>query len=147
MSARPLTAPRRRTRRAAAAVEFALTLPFMLSVALGIIELSLLQSRMYVISRAARDACRVGSGVLEGTVPTGDLIEAAAVSHARFVLDTAGVDCHTGCDIRADWFEQDGWRMLRVDVGVPYTPFTGLLPMIPATTTGEFVMLTQQQVF
>ncbi len=137
----------RRRRGGVAAIEFALTLPVMLLVLMGIVELSLLQSRMYTISRAARDACRIGSGVIEGVDPTGDDIEAAAVDHAQFVLDTAGIDCGGGCTLTADWFEDadTGWMFLRVFVGVPYEPFTGLLPQLADATRSEFVMLTQQQ--
>lgn len=136
-----------KTRRGVAAIEFALTLPFMLLILMGIVELSLLQSRMYVISRAARDGCRIGSGVIEGADADGSQIKAAAVAHAQEVLDNANVNCGAGCDVTAMWYEQAGWMMLKVQVGVPYDPFTGLLPMIPAITRGEFVMLTQQQIF
>ena len=136
-----------RQRRGAAAVEFALTLPFLLAVLMGIVEMSLLQSRMYVINRAARDGCRVGAGVLEGGSPDGTQIRAAANVAAQQVLDDAGVTCGSvGCDIQSTWFLQDGWMMLRVEVGVPYQPFTNLLPMIPIMTRGQFVTLTQQQV-
>lgn len=135
-----------RARRGVAAIEFALTLPFMLAITLGIVELSILQTRMYLISRAARDACRIGSGVIEGYGANGDQIEAAAIAHARDVLANGGVGCgSSGCDITAEWFEDSGWKMLRVNVGVPYQPFTGVLPMIPTITTGTFVMVTQQQ--
>lgn len=146
---KPIRTPRTAsTRRGVAAIEFALTLPFMLLVALGIIELSLLQSRMYLLSRAARDGCRIGSGVIEGPGADGSEIKAAALAHAQQVLDNAGVACGSdGCELSADWYEDEGWMMLRVQVGVPYTPFTGLLPMIPTVTTGQFTMLTQQQIF
>lgn len=137
----------RTARRGVAAIEFALTLPFMLLILMGIVELSLLQSRMYVISRAARDACRIGSGVLEGPDPDGDDIKAAAIAHAQEVLANASVDCGGGCDVSAVWYDEGGWMMLKVQVGVPYTPYTGLLPMIPNITRGEFTMLTQQQLF
>lgn len=135
-----------RNRRGVAAIEFALTLPFMLLVTLGIVELSILQTRMYLISRAARDACRIGSGVIEGVDADGSQITAEATAHARDVLTNGGISCGSaGCDIDATWYEADGWMMLRVEVGVPYSPFTGLMPMIPSVTTGQFVMLTQQQ--
>ncbi len=137
----------RAPRRAAAAVEFALTLPFLLLVVMGIIELSLLMHRAHQITRVARDACRIGSGVLEGVEPTGDDIEAAAIDHASFALETLGVDCGSGCDVDATWYEEEGWMLLRVEVDVPYEPFTGLLPFLPETTHCGFVMLTQQQIF
>ncbi len=136
-----------RRRRGAAAVEFALTLPFLLLVVMGIIELSLLMHRAHQITRVARDACRIGSGVLEGVAPTGDEIEAAAIDHAEFALETLGVDCGAGCTIDATWYEDEGWMLLRVEVDVPYDPFTGLLPFLPDSTHCGFVMLTQQQIF
>lgn len=137
----------RRDRSGVAAIEFALTLPFLFAVLLGIVELSLLQSRTYVVSRAARDACRIGSGVLEGPDADGSEIKAAAIEHAEFVLATAGVDCSSGCEFDATWEESDGWMMLTMQVGVPYDPFTGFLPMIPGVVRSEFHMLTQQQEF
>lgn len=135
-----------RNRRGVAAIEFALTLPFLLLVIMGIVELSILQTRMYLITRAARDACRIGSGVIEGVDADGTQITAAANLHAQEVLTNGGVTCGSaGCDINSVWYEADGWMMLRVEVGVPYAPFTGLMPMIPDVTRGQFVMLTQQQ--
>ena len=136
-----------RRKRGAAAVEFALTLPFLLMVVMGIIELSLLMHRAHMVTRVARDACRIGSGVIEGVDPTGDDIEAAAIDHAEFALETLGVDCGSGCEVDAEWYEDDGWMLLRVHVDVPYEPFTGLMPMLPESTHCGFVMLTQQQVF
>ena len=148
MTTRPLHAVCAPSRRGNAAVEFALTLVVLLAVLLGIVELSLLMSRTYKVSRAARDACRIGSGVIEGVNPTGDQIEQAAEEHAAFVLDAAGIDCGGACSITGDWYENpDGWMVLRVRVDVPYEAFTGLLPMLPPYTRGEFTMLTQQQNF
>lgn len=133
-------------RRGASVVEFALTLPVMLLVVMGIVELSLLMHRVHMVTRAARDACRLGSGVIEGTAPTGDVIEAAAEAQALDILAAQAVDCGGGCDVDATWFENDGWMLLRVDLQVPYEPFSGLLPMLPDSTRGTFTMLTQQQV-
>lgn len=147
MTPHHLGTPSTRGRRASAAVEFTLTVVILLAVFLGIVELSLLMSRTYKVSRAARDACRTASGVIEGVDPTGDEIEAVAVDHARFVLDAAGITCAEGCEVQAEWFERDGWMMVRVVVDVPYDPFTSLLPVLPLTTHGEFTMLTQQQIF
>jgi len=128
-------------------VEFALTLPFLLFVVMGIIELSLLMHRAHQITRIARDSCRIGSGVLEGVEPTGDEIEAAAIEHAEFALQTLEVDCGSGCDVEATWYESEGWMLLRVEVDVPYEPYTNMLPFLPDSTHCGFVMLTQQQIF
>ena len=74
-------------------------------------------------------------------------IEAAAIEHGEFALETLGVDCGSGCDVDATWYEENGWMLLRVEVDVPYEPFTGLLPLLPESTHCGFVMLTQQQIF
>ena len=137
-----------RRRRGVGALEFALTMPSLLLVILGIVELSLLMHRHDVVTRCARRAARMASGVLEGVEPTGDEVEEAAVDHATFALDAAGVSCGAGCMVDAEWFEDDeGWWMVAVDVEVPYQPFTQLFPILPDATRGHFVMLTQQQVF
>ncbi len=138
----------RRDRRGIAAVEFALTVGVLLAVLLGIVELSMLMARQYVVSRAARDACRVGSGVLEGANPTGDQITAAADAHAKFALDSAGVPCTAdNCTVTSTWYDSDGWYVLKVVVAVDYKPLTGQLPMIPNETRSQFIMLTQQQIW
>jgi hypothetical protein len=136
----------RRRRRGSGALEFALTLPFLLAVLLGIVELSMLMHRHYVISRSARDACRVASGVVEGMEPTGALIEAAALDHARFALQSADLDCDLlRCELLADWHDEDGRMLLTVEVSVPYTPVTRLFPLVPDETRRRFTMLTRQQ--
>lgn len=139
----------RRMRRGAAVVEFALTLPFLVYVMVSIVELGLLMHRGRVVARAARDGCRIGAPISEGPNPTGDLIIAAAEEHARFLLTASGVDCTipSQCIARGRWHEVDGWHVLTLDVLVPYTPFTRLVPWLPTETAATFTMLTQQQVF
>lgn len=137
---------RRSSRRGVGALEFAFTLPILLLVMLGIVEMSLLMHRMHVVTRAARDGCRTGAGVFEGPNPTGDLISAAAVEQSLLSLQAAGVDCNAvTCDVDTLWFERDGWWLLRVDVGVSYAPLTGWLDLVPQMTRSDFVMLTRQQ--
>lgn len=136
-----------RARRGVAALEFALTVPFLLMVVLGVTELSMLIHRTHLMSRAALDACRTGASIIEGLDPTGDEIEAVALGEARFALQAGGVECADGCVITADWHNvRDEWMMLTVTVDVPYDGVTGFLPMIPHTTHGEFTMITQQQI-
>lgn len=133
-------------RRGVAAIEFALTLPFLLAVVLGVTEFSLLLHRTHIMSRAALDACRTGASVLEGVNPTGDQIEAAATSEARFALTAAGVVCGADCVIGADWHRVNRkWMMLTVTIDVPFEGVTGLVPALPSTTHGQFTMITQQQ--
>lgn len=136
-------------RRGAAAAEFALSASVLFAVLVGIVEMSLLVSRTYTVTRAARDGCRIAAGVIEGVDPTGDEIEDTAVDQARFVLQTAGIECieADGCEVEASWAEHDGWMMVTVEIDVPYQPFTELLPMLPHSTHGEFTMVTQQQIW
>ena len=128
-----------------AALEFALTMPILLLVLVGIVELSLLMHRVNVVSRVARDASRVGSMVIEGMNPTGDQTEAAAIAHARFALQAAGVDCTGGCEVQAEWFELEEWHLLRVAIDAPYDPVMGAFPLVPDSVHGAFVSMTQQQ--
>lgn len=136
-----------RPRRGVAAIEFALTVGFLLLVVAGIVELSLLIRQSHLVARAARDAARTGAGVSEGQEPTGELIEAAAVEHATFALQAAGLPCGADCELVAEWFAHptEDWMLLRVHVGVPYHPVMTLLPGLPDMTRSDFVALTQQQ--
>jgi hypothetical protein len=139
--------PQPRRRRGVAAIEFALTLPLLLLIAFSIAELGLLMHRNQQVSRAARDACRIGSGVVEGVAPTGDLIRASAEEAARFSLRTFDIPCDDArtCRIATRWFEQDGWMMLGVRVSVGYDPLTNLTPFAPRFVQHQFIMLTRQQ--
>ena len=136
---------RHRLRRGVGALEFALTTPVLLFVVLGVVELGLLMHEQHVVRGVARDAARLASGVMEGPEPTGALIEDAAIAHARFALAEVGQPCTSGCRFVARWQERDGFMMIRVEVGVPHTPFTGFLPGLPDTADGAFTLVTQQQ--
>lgn len=136
----------RSARRGVAAIEFGLTLPFLLFVVLGVVELGALMHRAHVMSRVALDACRTASSVIEGIEPTGDQIEDAAIVEARFALQAAGVDCQGQCMVTADWHRVNSkWMMLTVTVDAPYNAVSGYLPMIPRMSHGAFTMVTQQQ--
>lgn len=141
-----------RDRRGAGAIEFALTMPILLLIAFGIAEMGVMLHHSQIISRAARDGGRVGAGVIEGLNPTGDEIEAVAIANASAALAAGGIDCRidgvdgtSQCPVSATWFEQDGWMMLEVQIDVPYTPMTRLMPFIPNRIRQDFVTLTQQQ--
>jgi len=141
-----MAANRGKLRRGTAAIEFGLTLPFLLFLLLGVVEMSLLMHRNYIVSRVTRDACRIGSAVVEGVSPTGDQIEAAAMEHVTFALQTAGINCSARtCQALADWHREDGWWVLTVTVRVGYRPLTRLFPT-PRMSQFRFTMLTQQQV-
>lgn len=135
-----------RKRRGVAAMEFALTLPVFLFVVLAVADLSYFISALYDVQRAARDGCRLGSVTLEGAgTPTGDVIRAAAETHAKVVLAASSKPCSTGCSVTSSWFLLEGRRYLRVSVSYPHTPLTPGLNLVPTYLNAQFVMFTQQQ--
>lgn len=135
----------RRARRGVGTIEFALTLPILLYVALGITELGMLTGRVELVGRVAREAARTGAGRIEGADPTGAAIQASAIAQANVALEAAGISCDAGCTVTAQWVERGGWMNLDVSVEVPYVPVTNLVPGLPTSTHGEFTTITQQQ--
>lgn len=135
----------RRRRRGAAAVEFALSLPFIVALFGGVVDLCLYMSRCHVIARAARDGARVGSVTFEGTSPTGALIEDAAVDQAMAILEQTGLECAAECQVLADWHAVDGYQMITVYVEYPFVALVGILPSMNDAVAFEFTMMTQQQ--
>lgn len=135
----------RATRRGAAALEFALTLPVLILVLGAVVELSLYISHFHQIQRASRDGARVGSITLEGATADGTQITAAAEAQAIDVLESAGLPCEANCKVKAEWVEKDGWMFVEVVVVYPYASFTSILPSLSEDTTATFRMMTQQQ--
>ncbi|MCB9793793.1 MAG: pilus assembly protein [Alphaproteobacteria bacterium] len=137
-------------RRGSVALEFTLVLPILVLMLAGILELSWTISQLHVLSRAARDAARVGSVTLEGPNPDGTEIEAAAEAQGYTMLDGAGFACSTDpdCEVTAVWSVDGdtGWAWVDVTVTYPYNGFTGVLDFLGPDMRANFSMLTQQQV-
>jgi Flp pilus assembly protein TadG len=126
-------------------VELALVLPVLVLLLAGVFDLCVYMSRCHLVSRAARDGARVGSTVYEEGTPTGDAIEAAAVAHARAVLDEVTMGCPDGvCDVVADWAPDGDWSYLTVEVRYAYVPLFGLTG-VRHDTQAVFSMMTAQQ--
>lgn len=146
---RPLRSLRRRSpRRGAAALEFALVLPVLITLFGGIIELSLFISTFHRVNRVARDAARVGSTIIEGDEPDGTLIVEAAEDHANLALDAAGLPCEGGCVMEATWEEDEdsGYFFITVDITYPYSGITNILPdLMEDGIRSRFSMVSQQQ--
>jgi Flp pilus assembly protein TadG len=138
-----MSAPR--TRRGGAAIEFALCLPLLLLVIGAVVDLSRYISTLEFVSRAAREGARVGSTVIEGATPTGDLIEAQARSQAMILLEEMGHVCGANCAVTAEWLAIDTEWYVRVQVDYPYEPAVGLVTYLPDHASADFTMLTQQQ--
>jgi Flp pilus assembly protein TadG len=139
----------RRLRRGGAAIEFALVAPVLLAVFGAMLELSLYVNSFHLISRAARDATRVGSITIEGNGADGSLIEANAIEHALTVLDFTGFQCTDvpNCDVTAEWAADpiDGNMYITTTIEYPYKGMTNLLPIVNQGVTARFTMLAQQQ--
>ncbi|MFK7928437.1 MAG: TadE family protein [Myxococcota bacterium] len=137
---------RRRGRAGGAAIEFALWLPVMMTVASGIIDTSWMMSRYHQVTRAARDAARVGISVIEPEdVAPGSMVSSAAEDHAQAVLNGVGMGCPPStCVTDATIINTGGRDYLRMDVQWEYEPLMGLLPL-NTTLRSTFTMMLQQQ--
>lgn len=97
-----MTARRRGSKRAAAAVEFALTMPVIALLLAAVVDWGAYMSLRTSVARAAADGARRGAAVFEPLdLPDGELILPAAEERARLVLDRMGIVCEGGCDIEA----------------------------------------------
>ncbi|MDP2310075.1 MAG: pilus assembly protein [Pseudomonadota bacterium] len=132
-------------RRGSAALEFALCLPIFVLIVAAIADLSTFVAVVQLASRAARDGARVGSTVIEGATPNGDLIEAEAIEHVELLLAEAGRPCGAGCTVQAEWLDIEGRMFVRVRVEYPYEPLVGLSTFLSDNVRAEFTMMTQQQ--
>jgi Flp pilus assembly protein TadG len=121
-----------RKERGAAALEFALALPLLMTLVLGLIDFGYLFYLQLVVQNAAREGARAGSLFIDGRSVT----EAQRVAQAYLAslnLSTAGVSA-----------QLTGANPTLVDVSIrsPYTPLVGFVPAIAAITTinGRAVM-------
>lgn len=116
-------APTRRpmSRRGAAAVEFVITVPLLILLLFGGLELSLLLERTGAVEAAALVGAQAGAAVREAPPATGTLIEAEAVARAEEALVAHGILCDSGCSVTASWESVDGWWMVRVTIQAPYS--------------------------
>lgn len=114
-----------RSRRGAAMMEFALTLPIMVIMLLTTIEFGNYFSQLAMVKAAARDAARFGSN--QATMVLAQTQGAAA---ARTVLGDLGFPCATGnaCTVDASIVQEGGLNFVRVSVTVPYDQVTGAIP-------------------
>lgn len=137
-------------RRGAAATEFALWLPFVLLLLGGIVDLGRMASLAHAVERAARDGARTGAATTKALAssdpPEGLDIETAAIAQARQILLDSGLACADGCDVQAAWITGgEGWRLIRVEVTVPFVPVVGLADTFARPIGADFTMLTQFQ--
>ena len=132
-------------RRGASAIEFALCLPFVVTLLGGIIDGGVHLATMHSISRAARDGARIGSSTTEPFPANGNTIIANATAAARSSMLGAGF-ATADFSTTVTWLP-DNNRLYWVSVTVTgrKTPFFGNLTPFDDELTQRFVMVTQEQ--
>jgi Flp pilus assembly protein TadG len=115
-------------RRGQAAVEFALILPFLLVMLVGIIEFGRAWNEHQVITDAAREAARKGA-IFDETITLDSVINTAVAS-----MTAAGIN-PARCDdcIAAPGWDLPGGQPLTVTIELPYT-FTFFGPLVKWST-------------
>jgi hypothetical protein len=129
-------------------VEFILSLPILLFILGGILDLGLYLQVYADVQSAVRDACRSASTVTDRDIPADGLeIEAAAEFQARAFLEASWLHCGDGCYVTSDWFYDEtlGYYMLIVDVHYPYAPALGVLPGLRSGIDAHFSTVTVEQ--
>ncbi len=113
----------RRARRGAAALEFALCAPVLVTVAAGVVDWGWFLSREAQLEDAARDAARSGAAAPEGVAPE-DLAEgrmAESLAALGFDVASSSVTATTVDDATL------GGDVLTLQVSTPYNPPVGLI--------------------
>lgn len=112
-----------RRRRGAAAVEFAMTLPVMAFLLIGIIEYSWFMSQRAMVESAAGDVARYAA-----TQPTGTQLAAASATGA-VLLEDLGFDCDAlDCTIATQTVTVDAIDAIEVRLQVQFDQLTNAFP-------------------
>ena len=133
---------RRSLRRGASAIEFALTLPVMITIFSVIVEYGWYFFQQSATLGAVRDGVRYGVTI----DPSSGDPDIEAISRSRTVLEGYGISCPTegtACVVNAV-INVDGWDSMTVDITREYTPLLGLIPT-PTTVGAQMTMLLEIQ--
>lgn len=134
-------------RRGSSAVEFGLSLPWVLLSIVSMCDFAMWTLTHHAVSRSVQDAASVGSRVVipEGD-DDGDVIIDTAEQTAIDSLQLWGT-YPSGTTVAATWkSDDDGMMWLTVDATVPYTPIVGVISPFNRPIQRRFVVLTQEQV-
>lgn len=119
--------------RGQAAVEFALILPFLLVMLVGIIEFGRAWNEHMVITDAAREAARKGA-IYDESVTAADI-----ETVAKDAMAAAGINPNTATITLNNW-DGDANTKLTVSIDLPYT-FTFFGPLVKWTTGQSNIVL------
>lgn len=133
MSKRAL-ATRLRSQHGAAAVEFALILPVLMMLLLGIVEYGSVYNAQITLTSAAREAAREASLRMSGGDAEAEVLAAAGSAAAAAAV---GLDADLlTIDIPAAADSCSSATSIEVTVSYQYTSITGLVP-VPGTLVGK----------
>lgn len=130
-----------RLRRGASAIEFALTLPVVVTLFAAIMEYGWFFFQQQAILNGARDGVRFGVTVAQVDGPTTE-----AEDRAEMVIEGFGLDCSdpVDCQILGS-IVVDDYDFLRLDMAYAYDPLmSGLLPT-PDFVRANFTMALEDQ--
>jgi Flp pilus assembly protein TadG len=139
---------KRAPRSGAALIEFALTVPFLLMMTMGVVDFSRYLDTWNVAETVARDGCRYGATITNNLAGTGPAtktdIEDTAALQTENVLADVGIACIDGCVVNAKVDTNvDLGNILTVVVTLPFHSMFGVIGLPPAT--GAFTMRTIAQ--
>jgi Flp pilus assembly protein TadG len=139
---------RRAARSGAALVEFALTVPFMLMMTMGVVDFTRYLDLWNLAESVARDGCRYGATITTNSAGTGSAskkdIEDTAALETENVLADVGIACINGCVVNAKVDTNvDLGNILTVVVTLPFESMFGVIGLPPAN--GAFTMRTMAQ--
>ena len=127
----------RSARRGANAVEFAMTLPVLVTIMMGMMDYSWFFQQQHVVSAAAREGARAGAVAGPDDDP-----DALARSAAYAALSRAGVTT-SGISITSETSGADPDVFVTVAVAVPYGGLTGLVPVPEAVRASAAARMEQ----
>jgi Flp pilus assembly protein TadG len=129
-----------RRRRGASAVEFALTLPVLMTLVSAIIDYGWYLAQSITVLNCAREGLRSAAMVSYDDGP-----DEEAETNTRTLLQAYGIDCATvSCDIDATLDEVAGYDSVTLVVDVGYGAPVGLIP-IPEMVHAELTMAVEDQ--
>jgi Flp pilus assembly protein TadG len=135
---------RRSLRRGASAIEFALTLPVMITIFSVIVEYGWYFFQQSATLGAVRDGVRYGVTI----DPSSGDPDVEAISRSRTVLEGYGISCPTegtACAVSAVIDSSSStWDSMTVVITREYTPLLGLIPT-PTTVGAQMTMLLEVQ--
>lgn len=128
-------------RRGSAALEFALTLPILVGLTWGAVELSHAIEEGQAMADAARVGALAGARAQESLPATGSVITATAEAAATAALLDMGLSCGAGCTVDATFGTLSGWEAVTVTITRTYADLTGA-SWVPGTLSRSFTELT-----